>query len=135
MKCKNVQRLLSSYIDNELTGDIQGHLSGCKECTHRLNELTRIKELVGTIPAYEVNPFLFTRISSAIKEEIPIPIGLIKIWVPIAAMLILIAGIILYRLPEAEKPVVFETPIRPENMERLTLNLLVYNGEVPYVRF
>lgn len=139
MRCGKIQRLLNRYIDNELTEDIQGHLAGCKGCTHRLNELTRIKELLGVTTAYQPNPFLLTRIASAIKEITPIPIGILRVWVPIATILILLAGFILYRLPEVEKPVrttIFDIPTVPENMERITLNLLVYtNGEVPYVRF
>lgn len=141
MNCKMVQRLLNRYIDNELTEDIQGHLSGCKDCTYRLSELSKIKELTGATPVYQTNPFLLTRITSAIREITPFPIGILKVWVPIATLLIIISGIILYRLPEAERPVtkgseIFNIPVIPENMERITLNLLVYtNGEVPYVRF
>lgn len=136
MNCRMVQRLLNRYIDNELPVDLHEHLEGCKDCTHRLSELSRIKELVGSIPAYQPNPFLWTRIASAIEEKLPIPIGIIRVWIPIATILIILTGSILLILPKAKEPEIFTIPITQENMERITLNLLVYtNGEVPYVRF
>lgn len=158
MKCRKAQRLLNIYIDNELPGQkmsaVNGHLAGCPQCAITLNKLTKLKELAGTTTPYTANPFLWTRIAEGIKEGIPIPIGplvlkFLRIWVSIASVLILVSGITLYRLP-VEKEVlygetssmeatIFEIPVTPENMEKITLNLLVYTngltGEVPYVNF
>lgn len=156
MKCKKIERLLNVYLDNELPEQIkpaiQGHLSGCEKCTHTLNEIVKLKELIGTTTPYPVNPFLWTRIAESLKEEALIPIGvlitkILRVWVPIATMLILLSAVILYRLPELKIPAykgtlatILDMPIVPENMEKITLNLLVYsNGlarrEVPYAKF
>lgn len=136
MKCKKVQRLLNRYIDNELPVDLHEHLEGCKECTYRLKELTRIKELIGAAAPYPTNPFLLTRIASAIEGVMPFPIWILRVWVPIATAFIFITSIIIYRLPEIERPVpketeIFNIPVTPENMERITLNLLVYTNGHP----
>lgn len=152
MRCKKTQRLLNMYIDNELATEVhsavQGHIGVCQKCSTTLNELNKLKELVGTTTPYPVNPFLWTRIAAALKEEIPIPIGVLvpkflKIWVPVAAALILFCGFLLYK---TERPVytkksliqtaVLDIPITQENMEKITLNLLVYtNGGMTYAKF
>lgn len=152
MRCERVERLLNMYIDKELPEKTQsivnGHLAGCDRCTHTLNELNRLKELVGTTAPYPVNPFLWTRIAEGLKEEVPIPIGILvpkvlRVWVPIATILILLSGLMLYR---TEKPVyktksliqtaVLDIPATPENMEKITLNLLIYtNGGIHYAKF
>lgn len=155
MKCKNTARLLNMYADNELPEQtrsvLQGHLAGCEKCTHKLNEIMKLKELIAAAAPYPVNPFLWTRIAEGIREEIPMPIGvlvpgILRVWIPIAAVLILLSGFILYKLPVPERTVhkgtlstILDMPISPENMEKITLNLLVYsNGlakEAPYVKF
>lgn len=155
MKCKKIQHLINMYADNELPGQtrsvVQGHIAGCEKCAHTLNEITKLKEIIGAAVPYPVNPFLWTRIASGIREEMPIPTGvlipkILRIWVPIASVLIILTGIFMHNLPEQEKPVydkgtlttIMDMPIIPENMEKITLNLLVYaNGilkEVPHVK-
>lgn len=156
MRCKVVKRLLNGLMDNELVGEIQdtvkGHLEGCKECSHRLKELTKLKEMVRTSTPYTANPFLWTRIANSIKEEMPVPIGILiprilRLWIPIASVLTIVCGLALFNLIKTEEPAdrgalstILDMPITPENMEKITLNLIVYtNGitqkEMPYVQF
>lgn len=146
------------YIDNELPEQsnlsVETHLAECKQCTNTLNEFSRLKELIGKTTPYSANPFLWTRVAEDIKEGLPIPVGILvprflKAWIPIATIFILFSGFILFKLPEPQKiqyktPLTMETaifniPLKPENMERITLNLLVYTngitGEVQHAKF
>lgn len=145
MKCSKTQRLLNMYIDKELPADkvtaLQGHLAGCQRCTQRLNELVQLKELVQTAPKYTANPFLWTRISAALTKKPAIPTWVVapkvlKLWTAVACMLILISSIVLTQVTKVEVSMyqerpsiqneILEIPAKPENMERIALNLLVY---------
>lgn len=154
MNCSKIERLLNMYIDKELPADrattLHEHLAGCQRCTQRLNELTQLKGLVQTIPKYTPNPFLWTRITTALSETPVVPIRVVasrvlRLWVPVACTLILMSSIILTRVSKLEvsmykeKPsmqkAILEIPATPENMERITLNLLVYNTEEMEVNY
>lgn len=159
MRCKKVFNLLNMYADREISQDmhshIEKHLAGCKKCTGTLNEILRLKNIIGTVPQYTANPFLWTRIAEGIKQLVPAPVSLpvlnfLRVWVSAAGILIVLSGFVLFNLPEIERPrndtdrqsitrQMLEVPITPENMEKITLNLLVYtNGklpEVPYVKY
>lgn len=147
MKCKKIMRLLNMYVDDELPENLQvslkGHIETCKDCNHKLNEFMKLKELIGTSTQYTANPFLWTRVLEGIREEMPVPIGilvprLLKAWIPIASILIVISGFILYKLPESREPLykvpspiettVLNIPTSSMNMEKITLNLLVYTN-------
>lgn len=158
MKCSDIEHLLNRYIDKELparkTAVLEGHLAGCQKCTQKLNESIKLKGLVQALPAYTVNPFLWTRIRTAIgMKPAAVPAWIIipkilKLWTAIACSLILISSIVLTKVTKTEQfmykeelsvqKAILEIPAVPENMEKITLNLLVYNGtktEVPYGLF
>lgn len=158
MKCKKASILLNRYIDNELSGEmraeVQGHLAKCENCNNILKEMTHLKNAFAAIPRHAANPFLWTRIADKIKCPVPLVFGfpipkLLHIWITMACVLIVSSGIVLYKISEPEKEQetasenlsaqILESPMRPENMEKITLNLLVYtNGkplEAPYVKF
>ena len=55
MNCKNVQSLLSAYLDEELSGremiEIREHLYDCGDCAHELRCIEGVKRLLGcTVP-------------------------------------------------------------------------------------
>lgn len=158
MRCKKVVRSINMYVDNELPenekSSVRTHISECSKCSQIFNELMKIKENMGKIPVYSPNPFLWTRIEAELRQNPYIPDflnipQLIRGWVLAASLLLVIFGAALYKLPRTEETSdtmspsitnsIMEIPNTPENMEKITLNFLVYtNGyawEAPYARF
>ena len=151
MKCKKAQRMLNRYLDHILAPgeevNLQEHIRICPQCRNRLREIEQLQELLGTETAYEPNPFLWTRVKAGLQEPnsvpglFPLPV-IIKAWVPLAILIILLAIFTLSRIPGVEnqslyhKPQSMETTIMqipgtPENLERITINLLVYGNGMP----
>lgn len=157
MNCSKAEHLINMYIDKELpakkTVVLEGHLAGCQKCTQKLNESIKLKGLVQASPAYTANPFLWTRIRTAIGSKPAVPAWIIipkilKLWTVAACSLILVSSIVLTKITRAEQfmykeessiqKAILEIPAIPENMEKIILNLLVYNAtkmEVPYGLF
>jgi len=148
MKCNKIERLLNQYVDNELLEQkipiVKSHLDGCPNCTEKYNELITLKGIIKTQISYEANPFLWTRISSTITQK-PILVGvglipkILKVWIALASVLIVISGSTLFYLnnktssanteePTVEKAIL-EIPNLPGNMERITLNLMIYTNK------
>jgi len=54
--------LLSGYLDGELTGDedvrVRAHLDDCTQCRHELNEVTKARNLVRSLPLLDAPPGL-----------------------------------------------------------------------------
>ena len=77
MDCRNVQPLLSEYIDNALSGrstwEVDRHLADCHECTRLLNELRRTADLVGSAPRFEVSPDFMSNLQSRLARLEPEP--------------------------------------------------------------
>jgi hypothetical protein len=158
MKCKNVIREINMYIDNELpdieSDNVKNHIAMCPHCGKIYNGLVKVKEGIGSLPVFNPNPYLWTRIEAELREN-PFTPGLLNIpqiirtWVSIASILVIVFGIVLYNLPQAEDNSdtasssitnsIMEIPNTPENMEKLAINFLVYtNGyawEAPYAKF
>ena len=149
MKCEKIKKSINRYADGEEVNEkIIRHIESCESCTKESRQISRIKELAGSLPVYPVNPFLWTRISAALEKQpvIPYGVGALKLWVATASALILLAGTILALTPRQQPVSTADTvnnallsfPATPENMEKLTLNFLFYsNGlkttEVIYV--
>ena len=150
MKCKKTQRMLNRYLDHVLAAGketaLQEHISKCPRCRNKLREMKQLKVLLGTETAYSPNPFLWTRIKAGLQEPnnipglFPLP-AIIKAWVPLAILIILLAAFTLSRLPGVknwyfyDKPQSIETvimriPGTPENLERISLNFLVYGSDI-----
>lgn len=147
VKCNKTKRLLNMYLDKELPikegSEIKGHLKDCKKCNHYMAGLNLVKESIAGESSYNTNPFLWTRIKEAITEKpfIPGPLaipGIVKLWMPIAVFSIFISLSVLHSLPTAQSLItkepktmettILEVPITPENMEQITLNLIVYTN-------
>ena len=72
MKCGDVKKKLSSYQDNELSGQlrliIDKHLKSCRNCRRDLNFLISLKENFTKIPNIIPSPHLSSKIMSRIKQ-------------------------------------------------------------------
>jgi predicted anti-sigma-YlaC factor YlaD len=146
------------YLDNELPenkkGIVKEHITACSHCASTFNSIAKVKNNIGKVPVFSPNPYLWTRIAAELKEA-PYSPGIfgvpqaIKVWASAVSILLIISGIVLYNLPETEDTAsissstitnsIMEIPSTPFNMEKITINFLVYtNGyawEAPYARF
>jgi len=147
MKCAKTETLISKLIDHELPQNeaavVQSHIDSCPNCRLFLSELTALKGLSKTAADYKANPCLWTRIAQGIASITPVSIlagasKLVKIWVAMASVLVTTTGAILYEMhdTEREQPTsaesieseIFNIPPTPENLEKITLNMLVYTN-------
>ena len=148
MNCKKTERLLNQYVDNELPSTkfslVKSHLESCNNCLQKHEELLKLKNIVKAQMGYTGNPFLWTRISTAISQEpIMSVIGLIpkllKTWLTIASLLIIVSSSsLLYinaltmaidKKDSSIENTILEMPDIPENMEKITLNLIIYTSK------
>lgn len=167
MKCKKCQNILNKYLDKEIPKEqipaLETHISSCSDCSQLSSELSSIKTLLHNTPTVEPNPFLWTRIRTALEETPPLPIyinaiKIFKIWVPVAFSLIIALSFVLRELMTVEanfaryinqesptlERAIKAIPATPENLERIAINTIVYrenlnwkfsNGEVNHVGF
>jgi len=60
MKCSQVKKRLSAFMDNELDGTtsdtVEEHLATCYECLKYLQELTEVDDLVSSLPMMDPDP-------------------------------------------------------------------------------
>lgn len=72
MNCKNVQSLLSAYLDEELSGremlDIREHLHECNDCTEELRCIEGLKRLLGGTPVPEPSAGFEDRLVSSVMS-------------------------------------------------------------------
>jgi anti-sigma factor RsiW len=73
MKCKDIIRSLSAYSDGELDRDarsrIAAHLEKCSDCTHALERLSKIWEILDWLPEAEPNPHFYIRLKARKTSE------------------------------------------------------------------
>jgi hypothetical protein len=74
MKCLEAKRIMSSYLDCEVSRDqmstLQTHLESCVECLHRFQALERTKLVVGSLGRKPVPPELALKLRVAVSQEI-----------------------------------------------------------------
>ncbi|HTQ08512.1 MAG TPA: zf-HC2 domain-containing protein [Fimbriimonadaceae bacterium] len=77
MNCKNVQSLLSAYIDEELPGramlDIRRHLAECGECAEDLRCVEGVKRMLSATAVPEPSVGFEDRLVSRVLSEAPPP--------------------------------------------------------------
>jgi predicted anti-sigma-YlaC factor YlaD len=101
MRCSEIQRKLSPYIDNEMTDpqkkEIKNHLAICENCQRDYQDLLESWELLDALPKPEPAPFLYTRIQTRLSEKSK---GkqygrLERFFVPLSATAAVIIGIVI----------------------------------------
>ncbi len=77
MKCKNVQKMLVRFLDEELPEKkrvlISEHLAGCDECRGRLEQAKKALTWAGTWEDRELSPTFLTRLNARIRAEEAVP--------------------------------------------------------------
>ncbi len=75
MNCQKIERLLSAYIDNELSGrdmfKVRAHLSECTHCQTMLSEVESIRERVRALSSLKASSELENKLRlSVLKPEL-----------------------------------------------------------------
>src|SRR5579871_6455049 len=75
MNCKNVQALLSAYLDEELSGremlDIRQHLGDCESCSEELTCVRGVKDLLGRTPVPDPTADFEERLVASVLASTP----------------------------------------------------------------
>jgi anti-sigma factor RsiW len=74
MKCLEAKRVMSSYLDCEISRNgmsaLQVHLQSCRQCMDRFRALQRTKSMLGNLGRKSVPPELALRLRVAVSQEI-----------------------------------------------------------------
>jgi anti-sigma factor RsiW len=101
VKCRAVKRMLSAYIDDELTTTqvqkIEEHLQDCSSCKYDLEMLRDTWDVLDILPHPKPAPHFYTQLKSRLlKEEKTKPHSWIEnVLVPALAAGVVILGILL----------------------------------------
>jgi anti-sigma factor RsiW len=72
MKCRNVQKKLSAYQDNELEThereQVRSHLLSCQSCREQYAELERVWQTLGKLEEIRPDPWFYRQLVGKIKE-------------------------------------------------------------------
>ena len=72
MKCRNIQKKLSAYQDNELETrereKIKKHLLSCGACREQYAELERVWQTLGGLEEIHPDPWFYRQVVRIIKE-------------------------------------------------------------------
>lgn len=97
MKCPT--KKLSAYLDGELTGEtrraVDLHLSRCEGCKKRLDRIKLSWDLLDTLGEARDNPFLYTRVRSALMTGKKQPRWRERVLLPVTALIALALGLFL----------------------------------------
>ena len=73
MKCRNVQKKLSAYQDNELEThereQVKEHLLNCRTCREQYAELERVWQTLGGLEEIHPDPWFYRQIVRKIRES------------------------------------------------------------------
>ena len=73
MKCSEIRKKLSAYLDDEVTDKekkiLSDHLDNCLECRNELQELRGVNKGLQGVGTMEVPPYFFTRLKQRIADQ------------------------------------------------------------------
>lgn len=73
MKCSQIKKKLSAYLDGEIEASeresIARHLKTCTSCRAELAALVQVKDTLSVLPGMAAPPFFMTRLRQRIKDE------------------------------------------------------------------
>jgi anti-sigma factor RsiW len=72
MKCSEVRRKLSAFLDGEIPGagkkEIIEHLETCRGCQEELAALSKVMDALGVLEGMEPPPYFITRVRRRVRE-------------------------------------------------------------------
>jgi anti-sigma factor RsiW len=83
MKCRNVKRKMTAFLDDELPSDekkaLSMHIKYCEECRKELNKMSEVSDYLDLVKEVAPPPFLVVRVKQRIKdlrkvERYPVPL-------------------------------------------------------------
>ena len=99
MKCREVRRKLSAYMDGELNlyekKMVETHLRSCTECQHELEILKETWEEIGALSLPEAAPYFYARLKARMKElEKKKRLSWVeRVLIPASAVVVIVLGI------------------------------------------
>ncbi|UCD05041.1 MAG: zf-HC2 domain-containing protein [candidate division WOR-3 bacterium] len=73
MKCSEVKRKLSAFLDGEIPSagkkEIIEHLETCRGCQEELAALSEVMDALGVLEGMEPPPYFITRVRQSVREE------------------------------------------------------------------
>lgn len=73
MKCERVAKLLSAWIDGEISAprakELRVHLEGCESCGRLVADLRELRQVAAELPDHELPPQLFAESLAALRRE------------------------------------------------------------------
>ncbi len=73
MKCSEVRRKLSAFLDGEISNagkkEIAEHLETCKGCQEELVAFSRVMDALGVLEGMEPPAYFITRVRQCVREE------------------------------------------------------------------
>ena len=73
MKCSEVRRKLSAFLDGEVSEEekqsISEHLESCDLCHKKLEELSKVLDVLDVMDEVQVSPFFVTRLKQRITDQ------------------------------------------------------------------
>ena len=100
MKCSDVQKRLSAYMDGELVNEqrlgVETHLRECETCQRELQALKEAWELIGTLPEPELDFYFYKRLEARMVQggEKRKSAWIDRILIPASAVAAVILGIV-----------------------------------------
>jgi hypothetical protein len=71
--CKDIENILSSYIDNVLSAEdkrmVEEHLKSCSQCGKELADLKKVKAMAGKLSEVEPPPWFKQKIMAQVRAE------------------------------------------------------------------
>jgi anti-sigma factor RsiW len=90
MRCKDVERLNSAYIDDELdqaqAAALRGHLGQCAACRRSVSELATMVDVAAQLPALEPPPSMWGAIERELARPEPAPSIRRRLWQRVASL-------------------------------------------------
>ena len=149
MNCGEFERVLPEFVDGDFTAEQQAHINSCPACAALLSDLNLISSQAKLLSgSEEPRPAVWEALESRLQEEglirlpgfVPAKVSAFSRWraawlVPVAAALVIAAGIKLYhpagagdQAPIAKQPapkptVAAVVPVSPE--DRVLMNTVV----------
>ena len=73
MKCSEIKRKLSAFLDGEVSGEekkfISEHLKSCEFCQKEFESLSQLSEVLEVMDEVKVSPFFITRLKQKIADQ------------------------------------------------------------------
>ena len=72
MKCQQFQKMISGYLDGELSAAeksaFDSHCQGCGTCTERLREEENLRRIFAAVPKYAAPPHFAARVMADLEQ-------------------------------------------------------------------